>query len=179
MSVPGSRANSAHELRTPVAAALAQAQRLRHEAPPGPLRDRATRIEEALHALLRLSEKLLQLAKAESGGLLAETPQDVRGVITHVVDELRRTHPARLELSLPGEARIVSSIDPDALAILLRYLVENALKHGCPERPVEVIVSSDGELRVINGGAVVPELVLASPVPGRADGFAASVRLPA
>ncbi|SHE31497.1 two-component system, OmpR family, sensor kinase [Modicisalibacter ilicicola DSM 19980] len=149
-------ANSAHELRTPLAAALAQVQRLRREAPPGPLQDRAWRIEASLRELSRLSEKLMQLAKAESGGLLVETPQDVLPVVIHVVDDFRRSYDTRLELSLPKEKQIVSSIDPDALAILLRNLIENALKHGREDRPVEVAVSSEGVLRVINAGPVVP-----------------------
>lgn len=38
-------ANSAHELRTPIAAALAQTQRLIAEAPAEPLRERARRVE--------------------------------------------------------------------------------------------------------------------------------------
>ena len=74
----GFTANSAHELRTPVAAALAQTQRLVAELPDGPLRDRAGTVEAALRQLARLSEKLLQLAKAEGGALLAEAPQDLR-----------------------------------------------------------------------------------------------------
>ncbi|MFD2189380.1 sensor histidine kinase [Pistricoccus aurantiacus] len=149
-------ANSAHELRTPLAAALAQVQRLRREAPPGSLHDRAGRIEASLRDLSRLSEKLMQLAKAESGGLLAEAPRDVLPIVTHVVDDFRRTFEARLELSLPEEGQVVSSIDPDALAILLRNLIENALKHGQQDQPVEVVLSNEGVLRVINAGTVVP-----------------------
>ena len=208
-------ANSAHELRTPLAATLAQVQRLRREAPPGPLQDRAGRIEASLRELSRLSEKLMQLAKAESGGLLAETPQDVRPIISHVVDDFRRAPQARLELSLPEKERVVSSIDPDAFAILVRNLIENALKHGARDQPVEVSLTADGTLRVVNAGPVVPaevlvrltdrftrantpaagsglglaiahaiavgvgtRLVLASPAPGREDGFAASLWLP-
>ncbi|MFN3672723.1 MAG: histidine kinase dimerization/phospho-acceptor domain-containing protein, partial [Bosea sp. (in: a-proteobacteria)] len=57
-------ANSAHELRTPVAAALAQAQRLGAELPEGAARARTVEIETALKRLARLSEKLLQLARA-------------------------------------------------------------------------------------------------------------------
>ncbi|WP_280552932.1 HAMP domain-containing sensor histidine kinase [Halomonas sp. 25-S5] len=154
-------ANSAHELRTPLAATLAQVQRLRHEAPPGRLQDRAARIEASLRQLSRLSEKLMQLAKAEGSDLLAETPQDVRPIIAHVVDDFRRVSAVRLELSLPKEARILSSIDPDALAILLRNLIENALKHGQDDRPVEVALSSEGVLRVVNAGPVIPAEVLA------------------
>ena len=64
-------ANSAHELRTPVAAALAQVQRLAAEMPPGPLHARVTGVEQALRRLARLSEKLLQLSRAESGSAAA------------------------------------------------------------------------------------------------------------
>lgn len=150
-------ANSAHELRTPLAATLAQVQRLRREAPDGPVQDRTARIETSLRDLSRLSEKLMQLAKAESGGLLAETPQNILPIVSHIVDDFQRAAETPLMLSLPNEERVMSSIDPDALAILLRNLVENALKHGQEDQPVEVIVSSDGILRVINSGAVVPE----------------------
>lgn len=103
----------------------------------------------------------MQLAKAEGSDLLAETPQDVRPIIAHVVDDFRRVSAVRLELSLPKEARILSSIDPDALAILLRNLIENALKHGQDDRPVEVALSSEGVLRVVNAGPVIPAEVLA------------------
>ena len=57
--------NSAHELRTPIAGALAQTQRLIAELPDGPLKRRAHGIEASLSALGHLAEKLLQLARAE------------------------------------------------------------------------------------------------------------------
>lgn len=149
-------ANSAHELRTPLASALAQTQRLRQEAPAGKLQDRAVRIEESLRELSRLSEKLMQLAKAESGGLWAAEPQDVIQILKHVVDEFRQTAGSLLELSLPAEQTIFSFIDPDALAILLRNLIENAVKHGAENQPVEIILTANGTLRVVNAGSVVP-----------------------
>ena len=76
--------NSAHELRTPIAAALAQTQRLLAEMPDNAIRERARTVELALRELSRLSEKLLQLAKAEGGGLLVETPQNLAEVLRFV-----------------------------------------------------------------------------------------------
>ncbi len=149
-------ANSAHELRTPLAATLAQVQRLRREAPDGPIQDRTERIEASLRELSRLSEKLMQLAKAESGGLLVESPENILPIVTHLVDDFQRATETPLMLSLPNEACVMSSIDPDVLAILLRNLIENALKHGQKDRPVEVCVLGNGLLRVINAGPVVP-----------------------
>ena len=155
-------ANSAHELRTPVAAALAQTQRLIAEAPPGPLQERASQIEAALRSLARLSEKLMQLAKAEGGGLLSGSPHDVVRLVRLVAEDFLRTAEVseRLHLSLPEDA-VLSRMDPDVFAILLRNLIENALKHGAKSEPVKVSLSSDGVLSVSNSGPVIPAEVLA------------------
>lgn len=154
-------ANSAHELRTPLAATLAQIQRLRREAPEGPLQVRAAQIEASLRELSRLSEKLMQLAKAEGGGLLSQSPQDLVSLSAYVVEELRRQAGERLQLELPASEQVLSVIDPDAFAILLRNLIENALKHGAVDQPVAVSLSNTALLRVVNAGPVVPPAVLA------------------
>ncbi|AZE22785.1 Sensor protein basS/pmrB [Pseudomonas chlororaphis subsp. aureofaciens] len=153
-------ANSAHELRTPLAATLAQIQRLRHEAPEGPLQLRAAKIENALRELARLSEKLMQLAKAEGGGLLSETPEDLIPLLAHGVEEWNRGAAPRIRLQLPQTPRVCAAIDPDAFGILLRNLIENALKYGDPLQPVDVSLGADGCLRVVNGGPVVSPPVL-------------------
>lgn len=150
-------ANSAHELRTPIAATLAQTQRLIAEAPEGALRDRARQIEKALRDLARLSEKLMQLARAEGGGLLAETPQDLWPVLVHLADEFRRDpqNAARLRVSAPAGARLISRIDPDAFAVLMRNLIENALMHGDAGEAVVITVKEAGTVSIVNGGPAV------------------------
>jgi two-component system OmpR family sensor kinase len=45
-------------------------------------------------------------------------------------------------------------IDPDAFAILLRNLVENALRHGDPSEPVRIAVDG-GTITVVNGGPAI------------------------
>jgi two-component system OmpR family sensor kinase len=153
-------ANSAHELRTPLAATLAQIQRLRQEAPEGPLRVRAAKIEDSLRELARLSEKLMQLAKAEGGGLLSEAPQDLIPLLAHGVDEWNRSSGQRIRLQLPTEGSVYCAIDPDAFGILLRNLIENALKYGAADQPVDVSLTDQALLRVVNGGPAVPASVL-------------------
>jgi two-component system OmpR family sensor kinase len=147
-------ANAAHELRTPLAAALAQTQRLIAETGEGAARDRARAIEAALTRLARLSEKLMQLARAEGGRLRAERAMDIAPVLGMVVDELR-AGAGRIEVRMPDGA-ILSDMDPDAFAILARNLIENALRHGAPDEPVQVALTRDGVLRVTNGGPPVP-----------------------
>lgn len=150
-------ANSAHELRTPIAAALAQTQRMVVELAAGPILDRAAAVETSLRDLSRLSEKLLQLAKAEGGGGLSAEPHDLGIVLTYVLDELCSSGTAgdRIVVTLPPIGAVLSSIDCDAFAILARNLIENALKHGTTVEPVVVALTPEGVFSVVNGGPVL------------------------
>lgn len=149
-------ANAAHELRTPLAGAIAQAQRLQSEARDPALGARAAEIEATLKRLTRLSERLMQLARAEGGQLRLDRAADLRPVARLVVDDVARsTAPGRIVLTLP-EVPVMSDLDPDAFGILCRNLVENAVRHGPEDSPVEVSLRSDGQLIVANGGPVLP-----------------------
>lgn len=150
-------ANSAHELRTPIAAALAQAQRLIAELPDGAPRQRAAAVASALRRLTRLSEKLLQLAKAEGGGLIATTPRPLAPVLRLVAEDVDRDLDlgGRLELAFPDGDGPVSDLDPDAFAVLARNLIENAVKHGDPDETIEARLGRDS-FCVENRGPTVP-----------------------
>jgi len=149
--------NSAHELRTPIAAALAQIQRLIIELPDEATRGRAQSIESVLRDLARLSEKLLQLAKAEGGSLMADAPHDLASVLQLVCSDLGRASSIgeRLSVQIPPSGRVMSLMDADAFAILARNLIENALKHGDERFPVEIKLTQDGNLSVSNRGPIV------------------------
>jgi two-component system OmpR family sensor kinase len=154
-------ANAAHELRTPLAGALAQVQRLRQALPDPESAGRAAEIEATLKRLTRLSERLMQLARAEGARLLAEVPQDIRPVLQIVAGDFARGADAgRVMLSLPDTA-VPSDIDPDAVAIISRNLIENALRHG-DAGPVGVTLDLDGTLCVVNGGPPVAPADLAA-----------------
>jgi two-component system OmpR family sensor kinase len=201
-------ANAAHELRTPLAGAIAQAQRLRSETLDPAAKARAAEIEATL-------KRLTRLARAEGGRLRLDQSVELRSVARVVAEDLGRMGaPGRIALSLP-ETPVMSDLDPDAFGILCRNLVENALRHGVGTAPVEVTLTSDGRLVDSNDGPVLPadvldrltarferagaltdgsglglatvvaiadrtrsQLVLVSPRPGAASGFHASVRLP-
>ncbi|MFT4152099.1 MAG: histidine kinase dimerization/phospho-acceptor domain-containing protein [Paracoccaceae bacterium] len=198
-------ANAAHELRTPVAATLAQTQRLIAEADSPALRDRAGAIAAALRRIARLSEKLLDLARAEGAGMQAQAAQDMAPVLRLVASDFGEG----VRLVLP-EGPVPVGMDIDAFAVLARNLIENATVHGLP--PVTITLD-ERMLRVENAGPPVPPQVLptltrrferagsqrpgaglglaiaetlarnagarldlASPAPGRNEGFVAQVR---
>ncbi len=153
-------ANAAHELRTPLAGAIAQAQRLQSETGDQAARARAAEIEATLKRLTRLSERLMQLARAEGGQLRLDRCSDLRIVARVVVEDVARMGaPGRIALTLP-EAPVMSDLDPDAFGILCRNLVENALRHGSDAAPVDVTLTPEGQLIVANDGPVLPPEVL-------------------
>lgn len=150
-------ANSAHELRTPIAGALAQTQRLIAELPDGPTKRRAEGIEAALSSLAHLAEKLLQLSRADAGIGTSSHLTDLAPVVRTLVEEFSRKpgNAARLRLDAATGTSLMRKVDIDAFAIALRNLIENALTHGATNVPVVVMVGQDGAVSVTNGGATI------------------------
>lgn len=156
--------NSAHELRTPIAGALAQTQMLIAELAAGPNRHRAGQIEASLTRLSHLAEKLLQLSRAEAGIGITDRSADLGQVLEMVVTDFWRgmSQPERLVLHRDHEAQLVGPFSEDAFAIVLRNLIENALVHGRSTEPVEVFLERDGLVRVVNGATALTENELVS-----------------
>ncbi len=57
---------------------------------------------------------------------------------------------------------MLSNIDPDAFGIVSRNLIENALKHGSPDTPINIKLSVDGRLTVTNSSKPISADKLAS-----------------
>lgn len=151
-------ANSAHELRTPIAGALAQVQRLILELPNGKARGRAQDVEASLARLAHLAEKLLQLARADAGIGAARTPADLVAVIRMVAAEFERNaqHAGRIALDMHPAAVLMKPVDIDAFAIVMRNLIENALIHGASGGTVTISLRDQGTISVSNAGPTVP-----------------------
>lgn len=155
-------ARSAHELRTPIAGALAQTQQLAAELVNGPGAMRLREIETALKRLAKLSEKLLQLARVEAGFAKSDRATDLLPVLNMVVRDINANSLWHDRVRIENaNVRLVAPIDPDAFVIAIRNLVENGLKHGAADRPVQVVLGETGILRVRNEGSPVNEADLA------------------
>jgi two-component system OmpR family sensor kinase len=125
-------ANAAHELRTPLAAASAQAQRLARSCPDLASRKQAQALRLQLERLTQLTARLLQLARIEAGAALQREPVDLVQLAVLVLDEFAdRQRNGRLKLRVIGSGNSMPvQGDIDALGIALRNLVDNALRHG-------------------------------------------------
>lgn len=155
-------ANSAHEMRTPVAAALAQVQRLGAELAGTPHHARIQQVEEALRRLASRVGKLLQLSRADSGVAAASESADLLPIIALVIDEYARLPGGsdRIDFQGGGLDRLAGRIDIDAFAIVFRNLLENALLHGDRTQPVRISFGADRSIHIVNGGAVIAPDVL-------------------
>jgi two-component system OmpR family sensor kinase len=156
-------ANSAHELRTPIAGSLAQTQRLIEELAGNPSQERARQVEASLRRLRQLSDKLLQLSRVEAGMGRSDQAVDLLPALRVLVDDLRRSLPEdwALELTMGSDSRLVAGLDVDAFGIAFRNLLENARFYGDPSQAIEVVVGN-GVVDIVNGCAPIPPGKLAT-----------------
>ena len=143
--------NAAHELRTPVAICLAHVQRLRTKlTEPGTCQS-ATELEQGLKRLTRLIERLLQMARAQSGLGVGAVATDLAPVIKLLLRELRGrvSSPEMLVVTEP-QGVWMSNVDPDAIGIILNNLFDNALKYASGETPMFVDASKHGRIIISN-----------------------------
>jgi two-component system OmpR family sensor kinase len=132
--------NAAHELRTPIAAASGQAQLIA----AGLADDAAAgRLAGALSRMGHLVERLLQLSRAEAGAMGAG-PCDLIRVARMVIDDIGQ--PVMFDDGEMTQAPV--AVDPDALALILRNLLRNAVDHGTGD--LRVLISAGPALTVSN-----------------------------
>lgn len=152
-------AHTAHELRTPLAAARAQAQRLAQSAALPAERTQALALVRQLDRITHLATRLLQLARIESGVALKRESVELVELATMVADEFAEARRAgRLLLQVDADPVHIEG-DLDALGIALRNLVDNALKHGGDSGPVTIRIEPHA-LSVLDRGPGVAQASL-------------------
>lgn len=156
-------ADAAHELRSPLAALKLQVQGLQR-APDAATRERALeRLGTGIDRATRLIEQLLVLAHQQASataGAPAE-PVAMDDLLRHAVAELASAAAQRgIDLGLAQADAAPVSGHAEALRILVRNLLENALKYTPVGGRVDVAWRSVGdalELCVEDSGPGIPE----------------------
>lgn len=156
-------ASSAHELRTPIAGALAQTQRLARELGDHASAPRLKEVETSLRGLAELSEKLLQLSRLEAGFARSDVEVDLGPVLDLVIRDFaaQSSTAGRVRFQRHDPVRLTHRINPDAFAIAVRNLIQNALIHGAADGTVFVVAGPGAVVRVRNHGPVVSPEVMA------------------
>jgi two-component system, OmpR family, sensor kinase len=155
-------ANSAHELRTPIAAVLAQMQLLAAQLAGTQHAERSAPIVVQIKGLSSLAEKLLQLSRSGAGVGMQRERVDIMTVVQILVDEFRRHEDVRdrLVIAAEGPDEFIVQGELDIIGITLRNLIENAVRYGAPDEPIELVVGHDRQIRLLNGSAIIPSEII-------------------
>lgn len=153
-------ADAAHELRTPLAALLTHTELALGATDPQESRAALARLAQGIQRSARLTEQLLDLARLDAGRPLgSERRVRLYEVIEVVVHDFELTAAQRRQrIVLELEACEVVG-DVDMLGILLRNLVDNALRYGDEGGRVRLACESRGNevmLSVADDGPGVP-----------------------
>jgi two-component system sensor histidine kinase QseC len=158
-------ADAAHELRTPVAAIKAQAQVARSASADA---ERIHALDKAIQGCDRathLIDQLLTLARLDTLSDEGTEPCRLRGIAAEAIAAIAPSalnQDVRLEL-VEGDEAVVRG-NPVLLRILLRNLIDNAVRHTRPGTSVRVEVADEqGQTRlsVVDNGPGIPEAELA------------------
>lgn len=145
-------ADMAHELRTPLTIIRARVDSL----DPGPLRDELRR---DLENMTRVVNQVLDIAELESFVVASDARADLQAVCADAVSFMAPLAVASAKtIALTGvETPVWVHGDSETLFRAVRNLVDNAIRHTPADGAVEVDVSADGTVRVLDNGPGVPE----------------------
>jgi signal transduction histidine kinase len=141
-------ATASHELRTPIFSLGGFIELIQDEDLDEETRAQFfTQIREQVERLGKLTTRLLDLSRLESGGLelhpsRADLGEIVEAVSAEFIPALA-AHSSELR-RLEGEEPAIALCDPERVAQILRVLIDNAIKHTPKGTPISVSVSSSG-----------------------------------
>lgn len=159
-------ADAAHELRTPLAALRAQWDVLQHADTEAERRQAASRVDIGLDRMDRLVTQMLALSRVETAAALPRpVPVDWHAIVEQVMNDclaLARRRDIELACDWPPSPADAFPLlgDPDLLTVLLRNLLDNAVRYAPGGTVVSLRFGRD-HLTVENAGEPLPAAQLA------------------
>ena len=151
-----------HDLRTPLASAMAAVSSLRCGDLPITADDRDELLaiaEESLGQLTRLADSLLDVSRLQAGAqAVFPRPADLGGIIAHSLNGLG-SQGRQVLLDIPPRLPDVIA-DPAIAERVIANLLSNALRYSPPASPPLLTARTDGdrvELRVVDHGPGIPQ----------------------
>ena len=152
-------ADASHELRTPLttiqgnAGLLAQGPPITEEVRRAAAADIAAESER----MARLVDRMLTLARADSGLKLTLTPVDLRSLVSEVCRQAGAVHAEMTILAEASDATVAG--DEDALRQLMWIVLDNALRHARSRISVRLGVEGEWARLMVgdDGAGIAPE----------------------
>lgn len=151
-----------HDLRTPLASAMAAVDSLRSPEISFSDADRDELLATAAEShdrLYRLIQNLLDMSRLQTGALgVAATAVGLEDAVPAVLDEIGEAG-RHVNVSIPADLPTVNA-DPGLLQRILVNLVRNALRFSPPGRPPTITASERDDrvdLRIIDHGPGIPD----------------------
>ena len=137
-------ADAAHELRTPIAAIRAHAQVAMNEADAERRRHALQGTLDGCDRATRLVEQLLTLSRLEADAMPEDNAVDLHAVARSVLADIApRAIAKQQSLELEDGPPCVIRGDETLLAVLMRNLVDNAVRYSPLSAPIRVRVARD------------------------------------
>lgn len=144
-------ANAAHELRSPLTALKLQAQLIERSPDDAARRAAVAELRAGIDRATHLVEQLLTLARNEPGAQTRPATQvDLAEAVRLAVAETVGAAAAKqIDLTLHADTPVIVQGHADALRILARNLVDNAVRYTPPGGQVDICVEApDGAARL-------------------------------
>lgn len=152
-------ADAAHELRSPLTALSVQAQNLGHAGSLDAVRERLLPLQQGIERARQLTEQLLNLARTQAG-TSAGNALKVSLLARELIAELLPfAESRRIDLGLDELASFTVSGSPDALRLIVKNALENALKYTPEGGEVTLRLRADeqqGIIEVVDNGPGIP-----------------------
>nr|WP_305089123.1 hybrid sensor histidine kinase/response regulator [Massilia sp. YIM B04103] len=139
-----------HDLRTPLSVVMNGAMLLPLMTDHPKVAVTAQRIQSSARRMAQMVDQLLDLSRIRSGQLqLNAKPQDMEALCRAIADEFHPPDkPVRVRIVSQGDTQ--ACVDAGMCAQIMSNLIGNALLHGEPEHPVQLLIdgSAAGTIRL-------------------------------
>jgi two-component system OmpR family sensor kinase len=153
--------DAAHELRSPLAALRLQLQALQRPGDEAARRVAVERLAAGIDRASRLIEQLLSMARNDAAATQVPPKQVelVQLMRQSISDMLPDANAKAMDIGMDGVSEAWVRGDPDALALLARNLLDNAIKYAPAEGRIDVDIDTYGDavtLIVDDSGPGIP-----------------------